>query len=75
MPKSITSRAYDTVQVPRRLQILERLRVLADAMATASGIPGARINLYQALTIAVEHAIERYTQHPTPEPKHGKRTQ
>ena len=75
MPKSVTSRAYDTVQVPRRFQILERLRILSESMASASGIPGANVTMYQALTVAVEQAIERYSQHPTPERTNGKRTQ
>jgi len=74
MSKAITSRAYDTVQVPRRLQILERLRTLSDSMASASGVPGANVTMYQALTVAVEQAIERY-QHPTTERTNGKRPQ
>lgn len=66
--------AYDSVQVPRRFDILNRLRHLSELMAERAAVPGVSVTIYQALVVAVEQAIEAY-KHPTPERTHGKRPQ
>jgi len=58
---------YDALQVPRRFQIIERVKILQSLLGSNAG-DGATYSQYAAVVLAIESMIKSLTQ-PTKENK------